>query len=110
MFSNELIEVDGDVATSEMYLLNLNRYEEEGWDFLLAGRYVERLERRAGEWRIAWRTRIHEITSVERIGERWVFHMARRVGAQRGGHPLPRGRLVPRAVGLRTTPQAKSRQ
>lgn len=71
MFSNELIDVQGDVAYSEMYLFNVNRIEDQGFDFILAGRYVERLERRNGEWRIAWRSRVTDITRVENVGKIW---------------------------------------
>lgn len=71
MIANELIEVHGDIAYSEMYLWNINRYEEEGVDFFLAGRYVERIERRDGVWRTAWRCRLHDITRVDPIGAIW---------------------------------------
>jgi ketosteroid isomerase-like protein len=59
---NELIQVDGDVAHSEAYLVAFHRVEHEGRevDFVLGARYVDRFERRAGEWRIARRTVIHD--------------------------------------------------
>jgi hypothetical protein len=53
-----LIEVDGDVARSESYLVAYHRVEHDGREFdsLLGARYVDRFERRSGEWRIAQRS------------------------------------------------------
>ncbi|HXN60807.1 MAG TPA: nuclear transport factor 2 family protein [Acidimicrobiales bacterium] len=55
---NELIDVDGDVAHSESYLIAYHRVEHEGkdLDWILGARYVDRFERRDGSWRIAHRT------------------------------------------------------
>ena len=52
---NTTIEIDGDVAHAETYYLFVARNTDESvW--LAGGRYVDRLERRGGEWRIALRT------------------------------------------------------
>jgi len=55
---NQLIQVDGDVAYSEAYLIAYHRLEHEGRDFdwILGARYVDRFEHRNGSWRIAHRT------------------------------------------------------
>lgn len=55
---NELIQVRGDVAHSESYLIAYHRIEHEGRDvdWILGARYVDRFERRDGSWRIAHRT------------------------------------------------------
>lgn len=55
---NELVEVHGDVAASESYLVAYHRLEHDGreLDWILGARYVDRLERRSGVWRIAHRT------------------------------------------------------
>jgi ketosteroid isomerase-like protein len=55
---NELIQVHGDVAYSESYLLAFHRFEHEGrdLDWTLGARYVDRFEQRDGSWRIAHRT------------------------------------------------------
>lgn len=54
-----IIELHGDVAYSETYVF-LARGKQQGGDepnlVLLHGRYVDRLERRDGEWKIAHRT------------------------------------------------------
>jgi hypothetical protein len=55
---NQLIQVDGNVAHSEAYLIAYHRLEHEGRDFdwILGARYVDRFEHRNGSWRIAHRT------------------------------------------------------
>ncbi len=55
MMSNNRVEIDGDVAHSETYVLfTLRRKDNTGIDWG-GGRYIDRLERRAGEWKIARR-------------------------------------------------------
>ena len=52
---NTTIDLDGDAAHAETYYLFVARNTDESvW--LAGGRYVDRLERRDGEWRIALRT------------------------------------------------------
>src|SRR6185295_13740348 len=59
--ANILITVDGDVAGSESHIL--------AWHGLPAeGRYVDRLERRNGEWKIAHRIVVFEWTRIEPVG------------------------------------------
>jgi ketosteroid isomerase-like protein len=56
--SNGQIDVQGDVAYCESYVLANHRYERNDGtsaDFLCGARYVDRFERRDGEWRIAHR-------------------------------------------------------
>jgi hypothetical protein len=56
---NQLVEVDGDSAWAEHYTVATHRVAADGIgpfrDFVTAVRYIDRLERRAGEWRIARR-------------------------------------------------------
>lgn len=57
---NHTCDLDGDVAHTETYFMfaAMNR---EGVPLILnGGRYLDRLEKRAGEWRIAYRTCIRE--------------------------------------------------
>jgi hypothetical protein len=63
-----LIEVDGDRANAETYFTAYHRVPADApadapfagtgqeYDVILAGRYIDRFERRADEWRIAHRT------------------------------------------------------
>ena len=57
MICNEFVELDGDVARSESYFMMPSGIERDGEKliWILAGRYVDRFERREGEWRIAHR-------------------------------------------------------
>jgi hypothetical protein len=62
--TNTTVDIDGDVAhTDTYYLIVLRRNDGTGQD-LMGGRYVDRLERRAGDWRIARR-----VVTNEWIGE-----------------------------------------
>lgn len=54
-------EIDGDVAHAESYVIGL--FTDRGCETsrILAGRYIDRLERRDGEWRIAVRRATVEV-------------------------------------------------
>jgi hypothetical protein len=68
---NELIEVRGDRAFCEFYFVAYHRYERKGEPRQMAagGRYVDRFERRVGEWRIAERTVVVDWQRVDRVYE-----------------------------------------
>ncbi len=53
--TNTIIELDGDTAQSEAYFLAIQRERGSGYDDYMAGRYLDRFERRGGVWRIAHR-------------------------------------------------------
>ncbi len=56
---NHTCDIDGDTAHSETYYLYAVRNRDET-NWLAGGRYIDRLERRDGAWRIAMRTNIIE--------------------------------------------------
>jgi ketosteroid isomerase-like protein len=58
--SNCRFELDGDVAHGETYLRTVMT-DAEGGQLLSFGRYVDRFERREGEWRIAHRQVIIDV-------------------------------------------------
>jgi hypothetical protein len=66
---NVLIELDGDIARSESYVNVMVRLPHQGklFDWLHAGRYVDRFERRNGEWRIAYRTVVYDIERFDEV-------------------------------------------
>jgi ketosteroid isomerase-like protein len=66
---NVLIELDGDVALCESYLIVIVRIPKDGCDidWLHAGRYVDRFERRNGEWRIAYRTVVYDLERFDEV-------------------------------------------
>jgi hypothetical protein len=60
--SNHLVELDGDVAHSEAYVISYHRVERAGkdYDWLWSGRYIDRFERREGVWKISNRLLVHD--------------------------------------------------
>lgn len=48
-------EIDGDTAHAESYVIFVHRYKDGKTVHIAGGRYVDRLEKRDGEWRIALR-------------------------------------------------------
>ena len=62
--TNTTVDIDGDVAhTDTYYFIVLRRQDGSGQEFM-GGRYVDRFERRAGDWRIARR-----VVTAEWIGD-----------------------------------------
>ena len=48
-------EIDGTSAHTESYVLFVHRYKDDRTVHVAGGRYIDRLEKREGEWRIAVR-------------------------------------------------------
>jgi ketosteroid isomerase-like protein len=61
--TNQVVDLDGDTAHVETYYLVVRR-ADDGTDSLCSGRYIDRFERRDGEWRIAAR-----VCMTETVGE-----------------------------------------
>ncbi|MFW2851831.1 nuclear transport factor 2 family protein [Sphingomonas sp. TX0543] len=59
---NMLIEIDGDRATAETYCRAYHEVDgaERPEEMEVGGRYLDRLEKRGGEWRIAHRRYVHD--------------------------------------------------
>jgi SnoaL-like domain len=67
---NNTTEIEGDTAHSETYYQFVARnhpWEDEGAETLMlaGGRYIDRLERRDGDWRIALRTNLIEWSCLQ---------------------------------------------
>jgi SnoaL-like domain len=60
---NHRCKIDGDVASAETYFIFLGRNRDET-SRLSSGRYIDRLERRKGEWKIARRHTLLECAGV----------------------------------------------
>jgi len=56
---NTTVDIDGDTAHSEAYYIFSGRNRDDS-NWIAGGRYIDRLERRTGEWRIALRTNVIE--------------------------------------------------
>lgn len=52
---NHTCDIDGDVAHTETYYLFVGRNRDDS-NWIAGGRYIDRLERRDGQWKIALRT------------------------------------------------------
>lgn len=55
LLTNETVHVQGDVAHVETYVTRLAGSKKDGKSTIISGRYLDRVERRDGEWRIAVR-------------------------------------------------------
>jgi hypothetical protein len=60
---NVTCDVDGDTAHTETYYLFVGRNRDES-NWIAGGRYIDRLERRDGAWKIALRTNAIEWSGV----------------------------------------------
>lgn len=73
---NSLIEVEGDRAESETYIVAFHRLPARGdrpeTDLTVAARYLDVFERRAGgPWLIARRTVVHSWNRLDLVGATW---------------------------------------
>jgi hypothetical protein len=73
---NQLVEVDGDMAWAEHYAIVTHRRRAAGAvaaaDLVVGVRYVDRVERRDGAWRIAKRVVIVDFDRVDPVTETWL--------------------------------------
>src|SRR5262249_20133391 len=92
------------VAVAEFYFLSFGEVDREGQTFLItrAGRYVDRWERRDGDWKIAYRVVVGEWDRVDPVLER----MPNSHKGNRGGtaHEDPVYRIKTAAVGALSRP------
>ena len=75
---NILIQVDGASASVQSNLTAWHQFEFEGetWDWVIAGRYLDTFERRAGDWRISHRTVVYDFERFDAAGRRPAGHPA----------------------------------
>ena len=73
---NQLIEIDGETAWAETYVRAAHRLPGEGGQLpkerIAHGRYVDRVEKRDGEWRIARRLMLIDSDRVDTVTEHWI--------------------------------------
>jgi hypothetical protein len=70
---NELIEVRGDTGYCESYFVAYHRFDRDGreYDMIFGGRYIDKFERRNGEWKILKRNVLHDWNRVDPVTERF---------------------------------------
>jgi ketosteroid isomerase-like protein len=73
MILNEYVQLEGDSAHVESYVLASHRSERDGRkiDMTMGARYVDRFERRGGEWRIAHRAVVHDWNREQTVEAEW---------------------------------------
>lgn len=69
--SNILIQIDGSTAATQSYFTAWHQFEYEGttYDWVIAGRYIDRFECRAGLWRIAHRMVVYDFQRFDGPGK-----------------------------------------
>ena len=88
-FGNILIELHGDRAASEAYFFACHRYgmkRGQPKEFTLGGRYLDRFEKRAGEWRILRRDLAYDWVTENNSPADW---MNNPLGIPITSHRLP---------------------
>jgi hypothetical protein len=73
--TNIWVEVDGDSARGEAYAQANHRAAGENGepdtDYRWGGRYVDRFDKRNGEWRFSIRVVLHDMDRVVKVDETW---------------------------------------
>lgn len=71
ILGNERVEVAGDTARSESYLVSCQDVLVDAVrkTRIRAGRYIDRFERRDGEWKLAARIMVDEWARIDAVGE-----------------------------------------
>ncbi|HZZ49710.1 MAG TPA: nuclear transport factor 2 family protein [Pseudonocardia sp.] len=81
--TNHLVEIDGDAAFSEAIVLTFQKPVDSEEVNVFCGRYVDRLERRGGDWRIAHRHMIHD-WSGSTVLQPWALASVTQAGFRQG--------------------------
>jgi hypothetical protein len=76
--SNILIQVDGQTASAQSNLIAWHQFEFEGatYDWVIAGRYLDRFACRDGDWRIIHRTVVYDLERFDAAGPKPLGHPA----------------------------------
>lgn len=76
--TNVLIQVEGAAASAQSNFIAWHQFDFEGetYDWVIAGRYLDRFERRGGDWRISHRTVVYDFERFDTAGRRPVGHPA----------------------------------
>lgn len=90
MIGQSLITLEGAIAFGEVYFQAHHRIRdgEQEKDFFVAGRYVDRYEKRDGVWKIAHRTEVVDWTRLEDDADIWRGREAAITRGLRAPHDL----------------------
>ena len=67
--SNIRLKIEGDVAHTECYVAPVLRRKDDSGEYLdcSGGRYIDRMERRGGKWKIAHRTFVRDWRETRKV-------------------------------------------
>jgi hypothetical protein len=94
---NVSIRVEGDVAHTESYCIAMYRLELDGTphDMFSLGRYIDRFERRQGEWKIAERFVVFDKDRLDPVGRTWDGPLTKALPSGRRDKQDPSYRFLP---------------
>lgn len=95
--ANEYVEIDGDSARSETCVVVYYRFEKDGepYDMLAPGRYLDRLTRRNGQWKIQDRLVLFEKDRLDPVKEISVGPLTEKLVRSRRDREDPSYELFP---------------
>ena len=85
------IDLEGDEAYGEVYYQAFHRVKnaaDEDRDLFISGRYVDRYERRAGVWKISYRSELVDWVREEPAADAWFAGSKMIVGQRKPDDPL----------------------
>lgn len=95
---NTLIEIEGDIAFGELYFTAQHRLptteDDQELTLFIAGRYVDRYERRDGVWKIAHRTELNDWCRMVPAADEWFEQNPTALRGARGDADLTNQREV----------------
>jgi hypothetical protein len=113
------VEVDGDEAASETYFISYTRVKDEQdtpWDVVIAGRYVDRWERREDGFKVSHRKVVYDWVRTDEVRTMWPGPDPDVAKSEFGGAPIDVsstifGKLFPddpsyQVLSVATAPQA----
>ena len=94
------IDLEGDVAFGEVYFIAFHRIEQDGEerDLFIAGRYVDRYERRGGVWKIAFRSELVDWSRNDPASDSFLKASAESLLGARGAADLSSQRELVRTL------------
>ena len=84
------IDLEGDTGFGEVYFIAYHRIVENGEDkdLIIAGRYVDRYERRGGVWKIAFRSELVDWARTDPAADDWLKRSTESLLGARGAADL----------------------
>jgi hypothetical protein len=94
-----LIEVDGDTAWGEVYFQAYHRITDDSGalrDWVIAGRYVDRYEKRGGIWKFTYRSEVVDWARDDPVADAFMAGSGNIWGARKPDDPLYRREAMTR--------------